>query len=134
MRKRRRTSWGPIVVLLSVGLAVTATIGATDQNIVPVSDAGTAQQAISADQIKPDECASVSVTNRVSGSGTVVGTAANDLMTGSSGPDVMTGLAGSDCILGYDGADEIDGGPGTDVCVGGPGNDTFIACETEIDG
>ena len=122
-----------MAILAGVGIALAATVGSTGQNVIPVSDAGTAQQAISVDQVKPSECASVTVTDRISGSGVVTGTGGNDLITGSAGPDVMEGLAGDDCILGYEGADAIDGGPGTDVCVGGPGDDTFVACETEID-
>ena len=134
MKGRRRSSWGPGLLLAGVGLAVTATIGSANQNVVPISDAGSSQQAISADEVKPDECDAVPVTNRVSGNGVVAGTGANDLITGGPGPDTLTGLAGDDCILGYGGDDTIEGGIGIDVCVGGPGDDTFAGCETELQG
>lgn len=98
---------------------------------LPSSNVGRQPVAVTAEDIKPPACDSLSLTNIVSGSGTLSGTAANDLITGSSGSDTIDGLGGDDCILGGDGDDQIIGGDGNDVCLGGPGTDSFTTCESE---
>ncbi|MEZ4503353.1 MAG: hypothetical protein R3C39_12065 [Dehalococcoidia bacterium] len=102
----------------------------------------TAAQGV--DDVKPAECAALTLTSLVTGSGTITGTAGDDLILGSSGSDSITGGGGRDCILGGGGDDTIDGegdddvllgGAGTDICIGGgdPG-DAFPdgTCETVI--
>jgi hypothetical protein len=116
-----------------IALAAVSMIAAfTASNSVPSSRADDQSQPISTDQLKPPECRSLTLTNRISGAGVIVGTTGNDLIFGSSGPDTIDGLAGNDCIVGLGGDDVITGGPGIEVCLGGPGTDTFIACETAI--
>ncbi len=86
---------------------------------------------VTAEDLKPPDCASLYLTNIVRGSGTLTGTAANDLIIGSAGVDTIDGLGGDDCILGSGGDDSLTGSEGTDVCLGGSGTDVFTTCETE---
>lgn len=98
---------------------------------VPVTNVGKQSFPVRANDIKPAACAALSLTNIVSGSGTLVGTTANDLIIGSAGIDTIDGSGGNDCIVAGNGDDLITGGEGDDVCLGGPGNDTSD-CETAI--
>ena len=83
-------------------------------------------------EFKPTQCAGLTLTNLITGTGTITGTAGNDLIVGSAAADTIDGLGGNDCILGGGGDDIITGGAGTaDICLGGPDNDTFITCEAE---
>jgi hypothetical protein len=99
---------------------------------VPPTNAGTESIPVYADDIKPSACASLSLTNIVSGSGTVTGTNGNDLIIGSTGNDAIDGLGGDDCILGGGEDDTLTGGDGNDVCIGGTETDTFGTCESEV--
>lgn len=114
------------LILVSVVSAFAAGISVPDSNV--------SKEAIPvyAEDIKPATCASLYLTNIVSGSGMVVGTTGNDLIIGSSGADVIDGLGGDDCILGGGGEDNITGGDGNDICIGGAGTVTFTTCESEI--
>lgn len=116
------------VVVLSVGVAITAT------NVVPVSRADSPSGgAPTANQLKPAQCAALSLSVVRVVSGTFTGTAAAELIIGSSGVDTLRGGNGDDCILGGSGNDSLRGDGGTDVCIGGPGTDTFHStCETQI--
>lgn len=87
---------------------------------------------IGANDLKPPQCAALTLTNLVIGTG---GTNSADLVLGGPGLDTLNGNAGDDCLLGGGGIDTIAGGPGTDVCIGGPGLDVFDlfgSCETQI--
>ncbi len=98
---------------------------------VPYSNIGQQSVPVTAEDLKPPNCASLYLTNIVRGSGTLTGTAANDLIIGSAGVDAIDGLGGDDCILGSGGDDSLTGNEGTDVCLGGSGTDAFMTCETE---
>ena len=76
---------------------------------------GVVQNPITANDLKPAECAALNLTNIVSGSGTFTGTGANDLVLGSASADTIDGLSGDDCILGGDQDDELSGGGGGGV-------------------
>ena len=115
------------VAIGALGLYV-GTPAYTANNIVPATNAGQSSIAISADTLKPPECAGITLTNLVVGT---IGTAANDLILGTAAGDIMSGGAGNDCMLGGGGNDIMDGSTGTDVCIGGPGADT-LNCETNI--
>lgn len=95
------------------------------------SNAGTRSLVVSVDDFKPSECSGLALTNLVSGTGTITGTAGNDLILGSANADTIDGLGGNDCILGGGGDDTITGGDDTDICLGGPDNDSFLTCEAE---
>jgi Ca2+-binding RTX toxin-like protein len=91
------------------------------------------QSPITANHLKPPQCAALNLTVIVIGSGNFSGTNANDLILGGPLRDTMDGGGGNDCILGGGGDDSLRGDQGTDVCIGGPGNDSFHpSCETQI--
>jgi hypothetical protein len=116
-----------ILVVVSVASVFTAA------NSVPATRAGISSRSIGPRDLAPATCASLVLTNIVTGSGIINGTNAADLMLGSSGIDTMTAGNGNDCVLGGGGADTISGGLGTDVCIGGPGIDVIdVTCETQI--
>jgi hypothetical protein len=88
--------------------------------------------SVNPDDFKPSECAGITLTNLVTGTGTITGTTGNDLILGSAAADTIDGLGGDDCILSGGGDDSITGGDGTaDICIGGPDNDSFTTCEAE---
>ncbi|MFZ5910746.1 MAG: calcium-binding protein [Chloroflexota bacterium] len=113
------------LVVISVVTAFAAGITVSPANV------GQDSESVTVDDFKPSECAGLSLTHMVSGSGTLTGTSGNDLILGSSGADVIDGLGGDDCILGGGGDDALTGNDGTDICLGGPGDDVFTACEGE---
>lgn len=115
-----------IFILIGAMTAIAAT------NTVPSTRMTSQSRSISSNDFKPAACASINLTNLVTGSGTLTGTTGNDLMLGSSGQDTIDGLGGNDCILGGGGIDLITGGNGTDVCIGGSEIDLFFTCETQI--
>ena len=119
------------LALLAIVAAATATTGLLASNSVPASRLGRVSMAITANDLKPAECASVNVTNIVTGSGAVTGTNGNDLVLGSSGIDIIDASGGDDCAVGGSGLDTIAGGLGTDVCIGSS-SATFATCETEV--
>jgi Ca2+-binding RTX toxin-like protein len=115
-------------MLVLVSLASVSTAA----NSVPATRAGISSRSVGAQDLKPAACASLTLTNVVTGSGLVNGTTAADLVLGSSGIDTLLAGNGNDCVLGGAGADIINGGAGTDVCIGGAGIDVFdITCETQ---
>lgn len=59
------------------------------------------------------------------GSGTLNGTAGNDLLTGAATADKLFGKAGADVLNGAAGNDNLTGGYGPDGMTGGAGADQF---------
>jgi Ca2+-binding RTX toxin-like protein len=114
------------LVIVSVGSAFAAGLSVPDSNV------GQQSVPVTAEDVKPEACAAIYLTNIVSGSGTLTGTAGNDLIIGSSAADLIDGLGGNDCIVGSGGDDSLTGNEGNDVCLSGIGNDIFTDCETEI--
>lgn len=120
-----------IVALLSMIVAGIHNAVAAS-NSVPVTRLTNQAFAITANALKPPECAALNLSAIYIGTA-VKGTGANDLLLGTAGADNLGGGGGSDCVLGGDGDDKLNGGKGNgDVCIGGPGNDTFKGCDTEI--
>ena len=99
--------------------AVTAVAAA---NTVPFTRITNQSTNINTNDLKPYACGGMYLTNLISGSGALTGTAGNDLILGSSGADVIDGLGGDDCIV---------GGGGNDICFSGIGDDVLISCEVE---
>lgn len=136
-RARRRRS---VVRRASVGLLVVATLAATTMfglaaaNTVPGSKGADRSSAVTAEQLKPTpDCSAIVLSALLTGSGTINGGAASELILGSSGVDTIRGNGGDDCIVAGGGNDSLRGDAGTDVCIGGPGTDTFHpTCETQI--
>jgi len=121
-----------LLVLGLFALIVVSVVSAFAAGIsVPASNVGQQSIPVKMEDFKPAACGALYLSNIVSGSGTLTGTAANDLILGSAGADTIDGLGGNDCILGGNGDDLITGGDGTDVCLGGSGTDTFTTCESE---
>jgi Ca2+-binding RTX toxin-like protein len=123
----RRTGRMGVLALVGVfsGSLITAL---TATSSVPGTRAGHNLISIGANDLKPSNCAGITLTAVANGNGT----AASELVLGSSAGDTMDGAGGDDCILGGGGIDSITGNSGTDVCIGGPGVDLFFTCETQI--
>jgi Ca2+-binding RTX toxin-like protein len=117
-----------LLALVVVSVATAFAAGIT----VPSSNVDEKSVWVTAADLRPSVCAGLSLTQVISGSGTLTGTAGNDLIIGSSGADTIDGLGGNDCILGGSGDDSLTGNEGNDVCLGSPGNDIFTDCEVEI--
>ncbi len=114
------------------GLAALAVLVAAfaPANTVPATTVGQIQVPIGANDLKPPECAGITLTAVVAG---VNGTNGNDLVLGTAAGETVKGNGGDDCLVAGGGNDALNGGAGTDVCVGGPGTDSFNGtCETQI--
>jgi Ca2+-binding RTX toxin-like protein len=120
-----------VALVAFLSLVVATTTGLLASNSLPATKLGQNATAVTANGLKPADCASISLTNTVIGSGTVAGSSGNDLVLGSSGSDIIDGGAGDDCIVGGAGSDTITGGLGTDVCIGSA-TTTFVTCETTV--
>jgi Ca2+-binding RTX toxin-like protein len=130
MSLRRITSLGVIMTLVLIGLSAVSAVAAS--NTVPASNLDDDSFGITANDLKPSECAGINLTNVVVVSGIGAGTSGNDLILGSTGGDWMFGRGGDDCIIAGGGDDRIFGNNGTDVCNGGAGSDNAFQCETEL--
>ncbi|MBN8580801.1 MAG: hypothetical protein J0L96_09025 [Anaerolineae bacterium] len=113
-------------------IVVTSMTAIAAANTVPPSQVDDQSVSYNVNHLKPSACSGIVLSNLVTGSGIMTGTAGNDLIIASSGADVIDGAGGNDCILGGGGADTITGGDGNDVCLGGADADAFIACESEV--
>jgi Ca2+-binding RTX toxin-like protein len=118
---------GLAFILASIGSAL-----ATANTVAP-SNAGAVVLPITANDLKPVECAGLNLTSMIVGSGTINGGSQAALILGSAGADTINGKGGNDCMLGGGGNDTFNGGNGgQDICIGGPDTDTFKNCETAI--
>ena len=131
-RRRRAVGARGLAPVVAVAATVIGVFAFAAANAVPATNADRVQSAVAANDLKPAECAGITVTTLLVVSGVSIGTNAGELIIGSAGIDDLDGRAGTDCIVGGAGADMIRGGGGTDVCIGGPGIDTFASCETQI--
>jgi Ca2+-binding RTX toxin-like protein len=113
-----------LLIFVSAFTAFAANLTIPDTNI------GKESITVTANDLKPEACSTLDLTNIVRGSGEIYGTDDNDLIIGGSGNDTIYGLGGDDCILGGSGDDSLDGGNGTDVCIGGSGENAYVNCET----
>ena len=122
-----------LVIMMLLALITVSVVSALAAGVnVPASNVGQQSIPVRAEDIKPDACETVYLTSIVRGSGTLTGTAGNDLIIGSAGADTIDGAGGDDCILGSGGDDIVAGAEGNDICVGGVGSDMFTDCEVEI--
>jgi RTX calcium-binding nonapeptide repeat (4 copies) len=121
---RRIASIALVGLLLLVGVAMTATI------VIPPSHAGQMSRQITANELKPPECAALDLQQiRIAGTSPSAGHGA--LLLGTSGDDRLIGGGSDDCVVGGAGDDDINPGGGIDICLGGAGVDTFRNCETQ---
>jgi Ca2+-binding RTX toxin-like protein len=90
-------------------------------NTVPATYRADDTFAITANDLKPSECAALSLT------GVVAPASGNNsqslLILGTASGETINAASGSDCVVAGAGGDTVDGGSGTDVLLGGPGND-----------
>jgi Ca2+-binding RTX toxin-like protein len=122
-----------VLIFGLVALAIISSMTAfAAANVVPASNVTHQTLTVNINDAKPASCAGWTLTNLVTGAGSITGTEGNDLILGSSGADTIDGLGGDDCILGGGGDDLVTGGSGADVCIGGPGADSFVTCEGEM--
>ncbi len=134
-----------LIILATVISAVAAS------NTVSPSRADQDQIGVTANDLKPEACSGIDLTNIVDIGAGESSTPGNDLILGTAGDDSsIRGGEGDDCILGGGGDDRIRilffifpglygeegndvliGGPGSDACAGGGGTDTLLECEVE---
>lgn len=127
---RKIRCW-PLVALAFV--LIIETTAQTASNTVASTKVVDDSRTAGANDLKPTDCASITLTAKVTGSGTINGTSVAELITGSAVADTISAAGGDDCLLGGAGNDNLNGGAGIDVCIGGPGTDTFNNnCETRI--
>lgn len=130
LQATKRLLW-PGLLGLALFSAMTAMAAA---NTVPVTGVGISTLPITANALKPAECAGLNLVDILAGGGTIIAGGSSTLVLGSAGDDNLVGGAGDDCIVGGPGNDSLKGNGGNDVCVGGPGADFFAPnCETIID-
>ncbi|MCL4272527.1 MAG: hypothetical protein KJZ77_01545 [Anaerolineales bacterium] len=132
MRRRFKLPLRHLIVGLVALLVLSSMTAIAATNTVPPTRVDNVAVSFNLNHIKPSACAGISVTNLITGSGTITGTEGNDLIFGSAGADEIYGLGGNDCIVGGGGDDMLDGGNGNDVCIGGAGDDVFENCEGEV--
>lgn len=114
-----------VVLGAALVLALVAGSAFTAASSVPRGSVGSHGASVTANEVKPNECAGLDLSDRVYGGS---GTGGNDLVYGSGTVD---GGSGDDCVVGGSGDDTLVGGAGNDVCIGNGGNDTFDpSCET----
>lgn len=110
------------MLLLAVVVLGTFVVSvATAANTVPGSKATVADHAVTANQLKPTQCANVDLANVVTGGLIVTGTSSNDLVLGSATSTALEGGAGDDCLVGGLLGETLVGGAGYDICIGGSG-------------
>jgi Ca2+-binding RTX toxin-like protein len=124
-RTRRRTSrrrqglfWLALAAAVAFGFVTTQAF--TASNTVPTTNIGQFTQVITPVQLEPAECISggVTATSIVSGTGTVNGTAANQLILGSNAVDTITDTFNTGCLVGGAGSDSFQGkNGGGDLCI-----------------
>ena len=120
LKRLNRTLMFGLLVLVS--LSVFSASAAANS----VSGSATTDQTfpVDANQLKPPECASLTLGGIVVGGPPGSG---GDLILGTSGADNINGGQGDDCIVGGGGNDRISGQNGADIILGGPGNDDINA-------
>jgi Ca2+-binding RTX toxin-like protein len=125
----RSITW---LLLISAASVMSAVAGAND---VAASGAHHQSFPVTANDLKPPECAGITLYSVVTGSGDITGGNVNELILGSSGADIIYGKGGDDCILGGAGNDEIIGGlsNGIDILLGGSGDDTLNGQNGSLD-
>jgi Ca2+-binding RTX toxin-like protein len=133
MRMSPRRMRYTVVVAVLIVVAVTTTWSFAADNTVPETSIGYASVPITANDLKPPQCANLDLTYLfvITGNGAIHGTDSNDLIIGSPGKDNIHAGAGDDCIVGGGGDDQIFGDDGTDVCIG-DSKSKFHDCEMII--
>lgn len=129
--------WRVVQILLVGGALslVTLSAFAATNTVPPTNAAQVAPSAITANALKPPECAAITLTTLVAGSGTINGGNPAELIVGGAGADTISAGKLDDCVVSGGGVDAIDCGAGVaDIAVTGAGTDTNTGgrCETFI--
>lgn len=123
MRRRRRRTAGfaprallalPVLAALLLGYALTAS------NTVAASNAGTTALSITPNTLKPPECAAITLTSLVTGSGgNVESFTGGSLIIGSASSETLKSSIGNNCVVGGAGTDTVDVriSGGTEFCI-----------------
>ena len=95
-----RRTWLAIFALAALAL-INVGVAQTASNPTPPTHASDTAEAVTADTLKPSQCAGIALTSLVTGSGTFSGApgAVNELILGSSGADTISADGGDDCVL-----------------------------------
>lgn len=120
-----------IAALLLFGTWTVPTVDAQKLSFATQSRIGVYATRPSPNDLKPSECAGVTVTNLITGLGDLVGTGGADLILGGPAAQSIRGLGGGDCILGGGGADKILAQGGADVCIGNTSTN-FAGCKANF--
>ena len=104
----------------------------TASNSVPPSRLGESFHPTSPNELKPPECAALTLVNTIVATGqTLTGTNQADLLIGNASTRTISGRQGNDCIVGNAGSQTLDGGGGYDVCLGFA-TTVFTRCEVQV--
>lgn len=104
----------------------------TAANSVPPSRLGESFHATGPNELKPAECAGLTLVNIFVATGqTLTGTNQADLLVGNASTRTITGRQGDDCIVGNSASQTLDGGGGYDVCLGFAST-SFTRCEVQV--
>ena len=86
-------------------------------NSVPATTVGQIQVPIGANDLKPPECAGITLTTVVAG---VNGTNGNDLVLGTAAGETVKGNGGDDCLVAGGGNDALTAAPEPTCASAGP--------------
>ena len=94
---------GGLIASLALGYSLTAS------NTVSASNASLTTAAITPNTLKPPECAAVSLSSLVTGSGGTVETlTGGSLIVGSASSETLKASTGNNCVVGGAGSDTVD--------------------------
>lgn len=127
MKRSRSPITLPLLLVILVVL-LSALSASAAGNLVPSSLLGISQFAITANNLKPPECAAINLVRVVQFTATG---SQNSLVLSTSASAALRGGSGSDCLVGGAGNDTLNGsgGQGYDICLGGGGVNTCENCE-----
>ena len=117
-------------------LHIDTSLTTTSTGLMTVDASGMTAQAAGTSTLTID-----STSHGTSGTGSITGSAGDDVIaigafkttiSGGAGNDSLTGGSAIDSIDGGAGKDTIDGGGGNDTLLGGAGNDTFTISGTSV--
>ena len=127
------------VLGLGIVILILPSVAGTLTNTITMAGKTTADYqalTVTPNTLKPKACDNINLTNVISGSGIVNGTAENDLILATDPNSTLNGNGGSDCLVIGDGlVGVLDGGgppsgdTDVDICIGGL-QTTYTRCET----
>ena len=119
-----------LALVSSAAATVVLATAVAASNIIPPSHAGATSIAVTANDLKPAQCAGLNLSVVVSGPGDPAATANQLLLVSPAYTDAVGG-SGDDCIDASSSIATIDGRGGTNVCFGGAST-VFTNCQTQV--